>query len=107
MLLPGRYFMFRIALICLAATPAVAQLNATAVETNAFLASDRNRDGVLTRSEFRSFVLYMAAAGQPTARQIKFFGAYAYAFSIADRDRNGIVTPMEMRSADNNFRAGN
>ncbi len=93
-------------MLCLTGAIQAQGLNPTQTETNAFMAADRDGNGVLTYSEFKIFVRAMAAAGQPTAKQIRFFGAYRMAFGIADMDGNGAVTPWEMRNADNDFRAG-
>ena len=82
-------------------------LNPTKPEIRAFLRADRNKDGKLTRTEFRTFVRGMAATGQTTAKLIRFFSGYSFAFTTADRNRDGIVTPQEMRSADNLFRYRN
>ena len=79
---------------------------ATPAEVAAFTGADANRDGVLDRAEFRSFVRAMAQAGQPTARQIVAFGAYGFAFARVDRNRDGRATPDEMRRADSAHRAG-
>ena len=79
---------------------------ATPAEVDAFVQADADKDGVLTRAEFRVFVRAMAKAGQPTARQIRIFGAYGIAFGITDADRNGVVTPAEMRAADTTHRSG-
>ncbi|WP_417670959.1 hypothetical protein [Roseibium sp.] len=73
-------------------------------EITAFLKADVNKDQVLTRKEFKTFVRAMAEFGQSTAKKIRFFGAYGFAFNIVDKNKDGIVTPMEMRSADDDFR---
>jgi len=75
-------------------------------EISAFGRADRNRDGVLSRAEFPTFVRAMAATGQPTARQIRTFGAYGYAFRITDANGDGRLTPQELRSADSAHRSG-
>ncbi len=85
--------------------PATAQ-SYSAGEVSAFGQADRNRDGVLSRSEFPTFVRAMAATGQSTARQIRTFGAYGFAFGITDANGDGVVTPAELRSADNAHRSG-
>lgn len=79
-------------------------LNPTKTEIRAFLKADRNKDGKLTKREFRTFVRAMAATGQPTAKTIRLFAAYDFAFSYSDRNKDGILTPNEMRAADNRFR---
>ena len=80
---------------------------ATEVETRSFLAADVNKDLVLNRKEFRTFVQLMADAGQSTSKTIRAFGAYGYAFGIADRDKDGVVSPHELRAADDEYRASN
>ena len=75
-------------------------------EITAFLKADANKDRVLSRKEFKTFVQVMAKFGQSTARQIRFFRAYGFAFKIVDKNKDGIVTPHEMRAADDDFRAG-
>lgn len=90
------------------ATEALAKdLKPTGAEIAAFLKADVNKDNVLSKREFKTFVKAMAAVGQSTAKQIRFWGAYGYAFSIVDKNKDGIVTPHEMRSADDDFRNGN
>lgn len=76
---------------------------ATDQEVSAFAAADRNRDGMLSYSEFRIFVRAMAGAGQPTAKTIRNFGAYAYAFGVVDRNRDKLASPEELRAADRDF----
>ncbi len=76
-------------------------------EVDAFVQADQNRDGLLTRGEFKVFVRAMAAAGQPTARNIRLFGAYGYAFGIVDQNGDGFASPEEMRAADDDYQAGN
>ncbi|WP_153770682.1 hypothetical protein [Labrenzia sp. CE80] len=85
---------------------ATANLKPKKSEIAAFLKADVNKDRVLTRKEFRTFVRAMADSGQSTARKIRFFGAYGFAFNIIDKNRDGIVTPLEMRNADDDFRTG-
>ena len=101
---------FSVCVFCLCAVQmASAQssgLNPTSDEIDAFLQSDANQDGVLTKREFKTFVRAMARTGQPTARQIRFFGAYGIAFAIADLNDDGIVTPEELRAADDDHQAG-
>ena len=80
---------------------------ATEAETRSFLAADVNKDLVLNRKEFRTFVQLMADAGQSTSKTIRAFGAYGYAFGIADRDKDGVVSPHELRAADDEYRASN
>lgn len=89
------------------AAPCMAQpIPASDTEVQAFMAADRNGDGVLSPAEFRAFIQAMARAGQPTARRIRFFGAYDYAFSIVDTDADGVVTPSELRRGDDSHRFG-
>ena len=78
-------------------------VSATDAEINAFVAADRDQDGHLDLSEFRSFVHAMAALGQPTARTIKSFAAYRYAFALVDKNRDGRASPQELRKADTKF----
>lgn len=80
---------------------------ASAQEVDAFLLADRNRDGHLSRAEFKLFVRAMADAGQPTAQNIRLFGAYTYAFGIVDKNSDGLASPEELRTADDGYRAGN
>mgnify|MGYP001554768049 CR=1 FL=1 len=75
-------------------------------EVSAFSRADTDRNGVLNRTEFRTFVRGMADSGQPTARQIRTFGAYGYAFRITDANGDGVLTPTELRSADTAHRSG-
>lgn len=93
----------------LALSPALlaGAFEATEQEVTAFMAADRNRDLVLDRAEFRTFILLMAETGQSTSKTIRTFGAYGYAFKIADRDRDGVITPQELRTADDEYRAAN
>ena len=81
-------------------------LTASKSEITAFLKADANKDRVLSKREFRTFIHALADFGQSTARKIRFFGVYGYAFSIVDRNKDGIVTPQEMRAADDDFRKG-
>lgn len=88
-----------------ASLPLFAQkLKPTNIEIVAFVKADKNKDRVLSKKEFKTFVKAMAAFGQSTAKTIRFFGAYSYAFSVVDKNKDGIITPWEMRSADNNYR---
>lgn len=75
-------------------------------EVSAFITADTDKDGNLTRTEFKVFVREMARVGQPTARQIRTFGAYGFAFRITDGNRDGVLSPEEMRNADTDHRAG-
>ncbi|MEP3278689.1 MAG: hypothetical protein ABJN26_25225 [Stappiaceae bacterium] len=100
-------FFVCLSLFGLMAQAAAQKLNPTKSEINAFVVADKNEDRVLSKSEFKTFVKAMAAAGQSTARKIRFFGAYGYAFSIVDKNADGIVSPNELRSADDDFRAKN
>lgn len=77
------------------------ELNPTQTEINAFMKADANKDRVLTKKEFRTFIQHMAGSGSKTAKKIRFLSAYGLAFSIADTNRDGVVTPLEMRAADN------
>lgn len=89
------------------ATEALAKdLKPTGPEIAAFLKADVNKDKVLSKEEFKTFVRAMAAFGQSTAKTIRFWGAYGIAFSIVDKNEDGIVTPYEMRAADDDFRKG-
>ncbi|MBD1545491.1 EF-hand domain-containing protein [Roseibium aggregatum] len=76
-------------------------MNPTKTEISAFMKADTNKDRVLTREEFRTFIQAMASSGSKTAKKIRFLRAYSYAFSIADANRDGVATPHEMRAADN------
>lgn len=78
--------------------------SATDQEVDAFVAADKNRDGVLTLREFRIFVQAMARSGQPTAKTIRTFGAYGFAFNIVDVNKDGLASPEELRSADDDYR---
>jgi len=69
-------------------------------EIDAYKAADENRDGHLSRAEFRQFVRLMAKQGNSKARQIRFFRAYGFAFGIADRNRDGRIAPAELIKAD-------
>ncbi len=75
-------------------------------ETQAFLASDINRDAKLQFAEFKTFVRLMAASGQPTAQKVRFFSAYRFAFGVADKNKDQAVSPEELRVADDRFQAG-
>lgn len=83
-----------------------AAFEATQFEVDAFILADRDKDGLLSRAEFKTFVREMAKADQPTAKQIKMFGAYWLAFIITDKNKDGVVSPIELRSADDTHRAG-
>lgn len=88
--------------------PTITQaFEATSDEVNAFLGADLNKDLVLDRSEFKTFILLMAQAGQSTSKTVRAFNAYGYAFKITDKNRDGVITPQELRSADDEFRASN
>ncbi|MBS8228088.1 EF-hand domain-containing protein [Vannielia litorea] len=92
-------------MLLLPAAPLTAQaVNATKAEVNAFVGADRNKDGMLTRKEFRSFVRAMAKAGQSTAKTIVTFGAYGYAFRRVDANRDGLASPAELRGADEAYK---
>ncbi|WP_346911699.1 hypothetical protein [uncultured Roseibium sp.] len=81
-------------------------LKASNSEIAAFLKADVNKDKVLSKREFRTFIRALADFGQSTAKKIRFFGVYGYAFSVVDKNKDGIVTPQEMRSADDDFKKG-
>ena len=92
---------------CPAFAPVAYAFEATATETNSFLAADVNKDLVLNRKEFKTFVQLMAKAGQSTSKTIRTFGAYGYAFGIAGANKDGVVSPQELRNADDDYRASN
>lgn len=97
------------ALLCLGLplTAKAQTMTATGAEVAAFANADRNKDQKLSQAEFKTFVQFMAKAGQPTARKIRFFGAYAYAFKVVDKNRDGQASPQELRSGDDTHRAAN
>ena len=78
---------------------------ATETEVAAFLLADVNKDLVLDRKEFKTFVLEMAKSGHDSSRTVRTFGAYGYAFKITDQNKDGVVTPQELRTADEDFQA--
>ena len=92
-----------VASLCLAA--AVQAFEATETEVAAFLLADVNKDLVLDRKEFKTFVLEMAKTGHDTSKTVRAFGAYGYAFRITDQNKDGVVTPQELRTADEDFQA--
>ncbi len=81
--------------------------DATTHEIDAFVLADRNKDGHLSRAEFKPFVRAMAKAGQPTALNIRFFAAYDFAFGIVDKNGDGLASPEELRTADDGYRTAN
>ncbi len=95
-----------VTLICLAPTTSYAQVfSATDQEIDAYVIADRNQDGYLSLTEFRTFVQAMAKAGQPTAKTIRTFGAYRFAFGIVDVNKDHRASPEELRAADDDYRA--
>ena len=74
-------------------TPTDLRAEPSQQEVDAYIAADKNKDGHLSRPEFRQFVKLMAKAGNPKAKQIRFWRAYRYAFGIADRNRDGLIAP--------------
>lgn len=70
-----------------------------------FVEADRNEDGVLTFSEFQTFVRRLAGFGDSTARFIRTFGVYRPAFRRVDANRDGVATPVELHRADQGFRS--
>lgn len=71
---------------------------ATEAEARAYVAADRNGDGVLSAPEFRTFMDALAVLGAPAAKRVKFFGIYDMAFGIVDADGDGVVGPRELQN---------
>lgn len=80
------------------AAPAFAQTSAAdqkAVRTN-FKQADANKDGKLSKSEFRRFIDENAKDNIGRASMVKRFGAYDAAFARVDTNKDGIVTGKEL-----------
>lgn len=80
------------------AAPAVA-LNASADRKMAqqnFKQADANKDGKLSKSEFRRFIDENAKDKIGRAPMVKRFGAYGTAFGRVDANKDGFVTPKEL-----------
>jgi Ca2+-binding EF-hand superfamily protein len=64
-----------------------------------FIAADRNRDGALTRSEFRVFIDKNAAEGIGYAPTIQAQNMYDEAFDMVDKNGDGKFSVSEVPSA--------
>ena len=73
-------------------------------QVDAFLRADKNKDEVLSRAEFKSFMKDLARLGQPTAKRVKFWGVYGMAFNRVDANKNGLLEPRELERADGKFK---
>ncbi|WP_108811823.1 hypothetical protein [Sphingorhabdus sp. Alg231-15] len=83
------------------AAPALA-LNAAADSKAAqenFSQADGDKDGQLTKSEFRKFIDANAADDIGRASMIKRFGTYDTAFGRVDANKDGLVTPKELAAS--------
>ena len=93
-----------LAIVCLLSAmlsaPTVLRAEPSQQEVDAYIAADKNKDGHLSKPEFRQFIRLMAKAGNAKARQVRFWRAYGYAFGIADRNRDGLIAPAELIRAD-------
>jgi len=58
--------------------------------------ADANKDGKLSKSEFRKFIDANAKDKIGRASTIKRFGAYNTAFGRVDANKDGMVTPQEL-----------
>lgn len=89
-----------LAVIALASGSASAQSDSEREKARAnFRQADTNEDGLLSRSEFRTFINANAEDGLGRAGMIRRLGAYDRAFDRIDADKNGLLTPAEMSAA--------
>jgi EF hand len=65
-----------------------------------FIACDTNKDGLLQKMEFQTFVKRRAAAGNASAKWVVTFGAWGRALKTVDTNKDGQVSGDELRAYD-------
>ncbi|BDI60829.1 hypothetical protein [Qipengyuania nanhaisediminis] len=67
-----------------------------------FQQADEDKDGKLTRAEFRNFINANAEDGLGRAGMVRRLGAYGTAFERVDKNADGVVTARELAAARRN-----
>ncbi|MGV6873081.1 EF-hand domain-containing protein [Pseudochelatococcus sp. B33] len=89
---------FRLLLPTAALAAALAATVCAQAQDGAFAAADKNGNGTLDKTEFRTFIDQLAEAGRPNAVKIKSSGRYDFAFGRIDKNGDGRITPDELSS---------
>ncbi|MEO0635330.1 MAG: hypothetical protein AAFY73_01655 [Pseudomonadota bacterium] len=66
-------------------------------ELAAFRSADANKNNIIERGEFNTFINLLADAGLPLAKRVRTFGVYGIAFRRTDANGDGQLTPNELR----------
>jgi Ca2+-binding EF-hand superfamily protein len=80
------------------ATGAAAQDDKQKAAAENFQQADADKDGKLSKTEFRKFIDLNAADKLGRAATIKSYGMYDTAFGRVDANKDGFVTPDEIKS---------
>lgn len=84
--------------LALIATGAAAQDAGQQAAAENFSQADANKDGKLSKAEFRRFIDLNAADKLGRAAMVASNGMYDTAFGRVDANKDGFVTPQEIRA---------
>ncbi len=82
-------------LVLLTSLPALAY---SEVERAAFVQADKNKDVLISKSEFNTLIKLLAQSGVPRAKTVVRWGAYGIAFKRIDANADGKIAPAELEA---------
>lgn len=95
------------ALLLALASPAATQSGSSAVDPKKqrkglenFLKADKNKDGLLSRREFKKLIQLNAKHNLGEASLIERTNRYTLAFGLLDTDNDGLISLTELRDAE-------